>query len=134
MPAIDCSGRHRFGKEVALAGITIHCIEFQQVISNLLKNAIEQHKVKRTVDPFVKINVTKHDDVLTLSVEDNAGGIDESIMPSLFEAYTSTKSMNGTGLGLYISKIIIEDHLNGNIQAKNTKQGAKFTITLPVKP
>ncbi len=108
--------------------------EFQQVISNLLKNAIEQHKVKRTVDPFVKINVTKRDDVLTLSVEDNAGGIDESIMPSLFEAYTSTKSMNGTGLGLYISKIIIEDHLNGNIQAKNTKQGAKFTITFPVKP
>ena len=107
--------------------------EFQQVLSNLLKNAIEQHKIKRTVDPFVKINVAKHGEVLMLSVEDNAGGIDESIMPSLFEAYTSTKSMNGTGLGLYISKIIIEDHLNGNIEVKNTKQGAKFTITFPVK-
>ena len=123
---LDVSGEH--------VKVIAYKREFQQVLSNLLKNAIEQHKVKRTVDPFIKVIVTTRDNVVMLTVEDNAGGIDESVMQSLFEAYTSTKSMNGTGLGLYISKIIIEDHLSGTIEAKNTKLGAKFTITFPVKP
>ena len=123
---LDVSGEH--------VKVIAYKREFQQVLSNLLKNAIEQHKVKRTVDPFIKVIVTTRDNVVMLTVEDNAGGIDESVMQSLFEAYTSTKSMNGTGLGLYISKIIIEDHLSGTIEAKNTKLGAKFTITFPVRP
>ena len=60
------------------------------------------------------------------TIEDNGGGIDESIIKTLFKPYVSTKSLNGTGLGLYISKTIIQDHFNGTLKAVNTKKGSEI--------
>jgi signal transduction histidine kinase len=76
---------------------------------------------------YPKIFITTTDN--TIVVCDNGGGIDDAILDKIFDPYFSTKeSKNGTGLGLYISKIIIEEHHNGKLLAKNLDNGACFTI------
>ncbi len=107
--------------------IKTYANEVKQVILNLIKNA-EDALIERDVkEPFIKIEVKGK----TLSVEDNAGGISEEIMDKIFNPYFSTKiKKDGTGLGLYMSKIIIEEHCKGKLRVENTKIGAKFIIEL----
>lgn len=68
---------------------------------------------------------------MVITIEDNAGGIPIDIMQRIFEPYFSTKGNRGTGLGLYICKLIIEESLRGSVIVENSGQGAKFTITFP---
>ena len=66
-----------------------------------------------------------------IEIEDNAGGILELIMTKVFDPYFSTKAeRNGTGLGLYMSKTIVEEHCHGSLSVENTPQGAKFIIKI----
>jgi signal transduction histidine kinase len=65
-------------------------------------------------------------------VEDSAGGIKDSIIGKIFDPYITTKEQfGGTGLGLYIAKIIIEERMNGKLDVSNSPIGAKFIISLP---
>jgi two-component system, OmpR family, sensor histidine kinase VicK len=98
-----------------------------QVVSNLLSNA-----VKFTDSGTISIKAERIDEeYMSISVRDTGSGIDPTIMPRLFSKF-ATKSHKGTGLGLYISKAIVEAH-GGKIWAENNKdgRGAKFTFTLP---
>jgi C4-dicarboxylate-specific signal transduction histidine kinase len=101
--------------------------EIKQVVLNLVKNA-EDVLVERGVkDP--KIFIRSKDNVLI--VEDNAGGIPDEIKDKIFDPYFSTKEKkDGTGLGLYMSRIIIQDHCGGELIAQNTDKGAMFKIIL----
>jgi C4-dicarboxylate-specific signal transduction histidine kinase len=75
-----------------------------------------------------------HIDKTKLSISDNAGGIQEHILDKIFEPYFSTKlDKEGTGLGLYMSRIIIQDHCNGKLSVTNNEHGACFTIDLGIK-
>lgn len=131
------------GKALEINGITIkvetqatyeiftYANEVTQVILNILKNAEDVIKERETINANILITISKEDKWQTISIEDNAGGIPEHILPHIFEPYFSTKSeKNGSGLGLYMSKTIIEEHCGGYIVASNTAQGAKFTIKL----
>lgn len=72
------------------------------------------------------------DDRITISIHDNAGGIREDVIGKIFNPYFTTKSdFNGTGIGLYMSKMIVEKHLRGKLSAFNEKDGATFEVTIP---
>jgi signal transduction histidine kinase len=98
-----------------------------EVLSNLLRNAI-----KFTSKGTVKIVLEKSDSEAIVTVQDTGKGIDPEIMPKMFEKFTS-KSDSGTGLGLFISKSIVEAH-GGTISGENNPNGigAKFRFTLPL--
>lgn len=111
--------------------VNINENEFRQVLLNLLNNAKDEILEKKIQNPKIEINIKKLDDNCIIDVEDNAGGIPKEVLPRLFEPYFSTKDEgNGTGLGLYMSKKIIEESMSGEISASNAKHGAMFSIKL----
>ena len=108
--------------------------ELEQVIINLLKNALDAFEERGVNDGRIWIQSDETDDDAIITVEDNALGIDQKVMNTLFLPYVSTKdALQGTGLGLYMSKTIVEEHCHGSISVVNTNNGAKFTITIPLR-
>ncbi len=108
--------------------------ELKQVILNLIKNAEDILLEKEIEDPYIKIFTYTEGNHLILEVSDNAGGVPEEIIKNVFDPYFSTKvKKNGTGLGLYMSKTIIEDHCGGKISVENNHEGAVFKIVLKKK-
>ena len=111
--------------------VKIHENEFMQVILNILNNAKEQLVNKSVEHAHIMVKNYDEDGYSILEISDNAGGIDEAALPNIFDPYFSTKlEKNGTGLGLYMSKNIIQDYHNGSIIAKNNKEGALFVIKI----
>jgi PAS domain S-box-containing protein len=109
--------------------------EFSQVIINIVNNSKDILLQKKIEDPWVKLELTKGDnkEIVILSIEDNGGGIPENVMPRIFDPYYTTKHQSqGTGLGLHMSYRIITESLHGKLYAKNTKEGAKFFIEIPL--
>jgi len=111
--------------------IKIYVNEFVQVILNLVKNskdALLQNDVKK---PKIEIITKCTKDETIVEVKDNGGGINKDILDKIFEPYFTTKdAQHGTGLGLYMSKMIVEEHLNGKIVVENIKDGSCFKIFL----
>ncbi len=101
--------------------------ELKQVLLNLIKNAEDVLEEKKITNAFIKIEAIEN----RLIVRDNGGGIPEDIIEKVFDPYFSTKTLNGTGLGLYMSKTIIENHCNGTLSVTNDADGAVFCIVLP---
>ena len=111
--------------------LNIHCNEMMQVILNILNNAQDNFKGKGINSPKITIRCVDMDNKITIEILDNGGGIPKNILPKIFDPYFSSKDKkNGTGLGLYMSKIIVEEHHNGSLIASNLDDGACFTITL----
>lgn len=106
--------------------------EFAQVVLNLLNNARDAFLRRKRKNPKITIHITARLKEARLTVEDNAGGIPEHTMEHIFDQYYSTKdSHQGAGLGLYISKMIIENGMQGKLSAKNTAGGVKFILEVP---
>ncbi|NPA60217.1 MAG: GHKL domain-containing protein [Epsilonproteobacteria bacterium] len=105
--------------------------ELKQVLMNLIKNAEDALLESRVENPKIMIKTYKENQKCVLEVSDNAGGIDEKIISKIFDPYFSTKkAKDGTGLGLYMSKTIIQEHCNGKIYGYNNEVGAVFKIEL----
>jgi len=101
--------------------------ELKQAILNIIKNAEDVLIKKEIQNPTIII--TTQDNIFTIS--DNGGGIPDNIKDKIFDPYFSTKTKQvGTGLGLYISKTIIEEHCNGNLTISNDQDGVIFKIEL----
>ena len=107
--------------------------EFSQAVLNILNNAKDVLIDREIENPNVEINLSKHNNKIILLISDNAGGISSEIIDKIFEPYFSTKSeKTGTGLGLHISKTIIERNMDGSLSVRNTKKGAEFKIEFKV--
>jgi PAS domain S-box-containing protein len=105
-----------------------------QVLLSILGNAKNILVNQNIADPTINLNVSSTDDSVVISVCDNGGGIPDSIIDKIDQPYFSTKDeFNGKGLGLYISRTIVERHLFGTLTWHNEQDGACFVITLQNK-
>lgn len=111
--------------------IEIYNSEMMQVILNLIKNAADNFDEYTIEKPLICIKTYDLEENIVIEVNDNGSGMSNEVMNKIFEPYFSTKdSKNGTGLGLYMSKIIIEEHHNGKLSVECKKGNTKFTIVL----
>lgn len=110
---------------------TVCSRELKQVIVNLIQNSVDKICDRKIEQGVVTVTAQEHE-TLTIQVKDNAGGIDPEVLPRVFDPYFSTKEKrHGVGLGLYVSKEIIKNHLEGSLHAENCDDGACFVIQLP---
>ena len=130
---------HRLNKGISLVYnssvdicLALYKNEIVQVLINILGNACDALADANVDKPCITINEYIQDKNVIIEIGDNADGIPEDILPKIFDPYFSTKTKNGTGLGLYMSKLIVEDHQQGTIEAFNNDEGAVFKISFPL--
>ena len=105
--------------------------EFSQALLNILNNAKDVLIASKTKNPHVHINLSKSDKTTILTISNNGDNIHEDIIDKIFEPYFTTKTKStGTGLGLYISKTIIERNMSGKLGVRNIKNYTEFKIEL----
>ena len=103
--------------------------EYSQVLLNLLNNARDALSERKVASPRIEISLFSEGEKAVATISDNAGGIPDEILDRVFDPYFTTKDpARGTGIGLYISKTIIEKRMNGRISVRNTGKGAQFRI------
>ena len=128
----DSFRNHQIGIDVR-AETTLSIVgfpnEYAQVLLNILLNARDALQERRPNDARVTITVGREGERAVVTIADNAGGIPEEILDKIFEPYFTTKGPDrGTGVGLFMSKTIIEKNMNGLLTVRNTVDGAEFRI------
>lgn len=106
--------------------------ELMQVVMILLQNAEEALRARAPAEPWLAVRCWVEDQQLLLAVSDNAGGVDETVQQQMFEPYFSTKQ-EGSGIGLYLARLIVESSFGGRIGCRNTEHGAEFRLELPIR-
>ncbi len=105
--------------------------EFKQVLLNLINNAKNKIIEKNSDEKYnITINISQSAQFNIIEIVDDGGNIDSNIIDKIFEPYFTTKK-DGTGFGLYMAKVIIEDKMDGSITAKNMDKNVVFTVKLP---
>ncbi|OGU16278.1 MAG: hypothetical protein A2076_13580 [Geobacteraceae bacterium GWC2_53_11] len=103
--------------------------EYAQVLLNILINAKDAMIERNIESPWLKITVSSENGTSLVSIADNAGGIPEDIVEKIFDPYFTTKGpQQGTGVGLFMAKSIIENNMGGRLTVRNTDVGAEFLI------
>lgn|GEM_PF-4736605 len=122
---------YNFSKSISLFGFPT---EFSQVIFNIFQNAKDALIEKNITPKKVFVSIKKDQEFAYVYIVDNAGGINQNIIDSIFEPYFTTKThKKASGLGLFISRIIIEENMQGKLEFENASEGAKFIIKIPLK-
>ncbi len=106
----------------------VYVNELIQILLNLLNNAIDALEECDKEEKKINISARQEEDTIQIFVKDTACGIDEEIVERLFEPYFSTKGKNGTGLGLYMSQMIIQKQFGGEIRVESSKEGSTFIV------
>lgn len=126
-----------FNNQIALIKQYVHPLpcygyhsQLSQALLNLLTNAKDAIKERHIVSGEVRITAYIQDGAVYIEVADNAGGIDEQVIDKVFDPYFTTKD-SGSGIGLYMARMIVERGHNGTINVVNEAGGAKFTIRIP---
>ncbi len=105
--------------------------EYAQTLMNIIYNARDVLVERGIAEPEICIAISQQSNRSLLTVSDNAGGVPEQILPQIFEPYFTTKGPGkGTGLGLYMAKIMIERNMGGSLTVRNLAAGAEFRIEL----
>jgi len=106
--------------------------EYAQVLINILTNANDILIQRKIIKPKIIIKIEEKYDYLIVSVQDNAGGVKSDPLSKVFEPFYTQEKTNGSGLGLFMSHLIVTNNLNGELDVKNGKNGAIFTISIPI--
>ena len=104
--------------------------ELIQVILNIVNNSIDALILSHIKNPKIILSVKEKTDTIVITVQDNAGGIKEEDITRIFEPYFSTKGKNGTGLGLYMSQMIIQKQFDGKIDVSSSDKGSFFSVEI----
>jgi len=112
--------------------------ELIQVFIILFSNALDVFRDNKIKDKKLSIMVQKYAKSISIHIEDNAGGVDDAVIQKVFDPYFTTKKQSGgTGLGLYVAKIMVEQNMKGRLTLANTQKyatkGAKFTIQINIR-
>lgn len=108
--------------------------EYSQAVINILNNAMDALLSRNVKERRIEIELFAKGDFSVTVIRDNAGGIPDDILPQIFNPYFSTKNPGqGTGLGLYMAKTIIEQNMGGRLSAQNIGEGAELTIEIPLR-
>jgi signal transduction histidine kinase len=102
--------------------------ELIQVIINIINNAKDALLENKVESAQISIKTEQEGYKKKLRISDNAGGIPDDVLKNIFQAYFTTKKDKGTGIGLYMSKMIIEQTFSGKLKVQNLKKGACFTL------
>jgi len=129
MDSLNIRYKHNIDKNLT---IFTYKNELLQVIINIIKNSLDAFAENETKQKNITINISQENSLTIISLTDNAGGIKHDILQKIFEPYFSTKSKNGTGLGLYMCKVIISEHLEGEINASSQDENTTLEIKLPI--
>jgi signal transduction histidine kinase len=108
--------------------------EFVHVLVNIISNAKDaiEEKTKQN-DRRVEITISRDNNLVSITIDDTGYGIPEHLIPKIFTPYFTTKGTStGTGIGLYMAKMIVEKEMQGTILAENHLNGARFIIELPL--
>ena len=112
--------------------VSIFSRELLQVFLNILKNAKEVLIENTQIHRKISNTIYETQESVIVEISDNGGGVKEDVLERIFEPYFTTKDeKNGTGLGLYMSKTIVDKHLKGNLSVRNIQEGVCFRIELP---
>ena len=107
--------------------------EIIQVILNILNNAIDALNEAKRVKPKILITFEDEYNWVLVKITDNANGIESKNLEHLFEPYFSTKGKNGTGLGLYMSQMIMQKQFGNEIEVQTSEKGSTFKFKIPKK-
>jgi len=106
--------------------------EFSQVLLNIILNAKDACLEKQCETRRIELETSVEDEKILLSITDTAGGIADGYLSKIFDSHFTTKEKSkGTGIGLHMSKLIIENDMNGTIAVENYQDGARFVLTFP---
>jgi C4-dicarboxylate-specific signal transduction histidine kinase len=105
--------------------------EYAQVVLNILGNAKDAIMMRKVQNGRVEIAIGQDEVQAYVSIRDNGGGIAEDVLEKIFDPYFTTRE-KGTGIGLYMSKMIIENNMSGRIDVRNTHDGAEFIVATPL--
>ena len=106
--------------------------EYPQVLINIISNAKDVLIQREIENGIIEVKVYEKDGECITEILDNAGGISKKYMDDIFKPFMTFEKKDGTGIGLFMSKLIVENNMNGSLSAENDKDGAKFIIKLPI--
>lgn len=112
--------------------VDIYPNELIQVIVNICKNSIDSFRKREIRDRVISIDGEVINMNFHLTIKDSAGGVESDFIDKIFEPYFSTKGKQFYGVGLFMSKELIEKHMQGSIQAKNIENGLEVKIVIPI--
>jgi signal transduction histidine kinase len=105
--------------------------EYSQVLINIINNARDVLVQRKIQNPKITITISENKSNIITKIEDNAGGIKSTPIEKIFDPFFTYEKINGSGIGLFMSKLIIENNMNGKLEVSNNKKGAIFTVTIP---
>jgi C4-dicarboxylate-specific signal transduction histidine kinase len=105
--------------------------DYSQVLINIITNAKDVLIQRKIVDPYIKISIFEENGNIITTVEDNAGGVKVNPIEKIFDPFFTYEKIGGSGIGLFMSKLIIEKNMSGKLLVENSSNGAFFKIIIP---